>query len=157
MAKRGINKVIIMGALGQDPETRYLQNGDAVTTMSVCTSESWKDKATGAKQESKEWHRVVVWRKLAEVAGEYCRKGKRVYVEGKLSTRKWQDKDGVEHYTTEIIADEVQIIDWPDEDQNTQDAHSASYNAQAPSAPTGGGKDFESDIPFTSVMNCHAI
>ena len=106
MAKRGINKVTIMGALGQDPETRYLQNGDAVTTMSVCTSESWKDK-TGAKQESKEWHRVVVWRKLAEIAGEYCRKGKRVYVEGKLSTRKWQDKDGVERYTTEIIADEL--------------------------------------------------
>lgn len=156
MAKRGINKVTIMGALGQDPETRYLQNGDAVTTMSVCTSESWKDK-TGAKQESKEWHRVVVWRKLAEIAGEYCRKGKRVYVEGKLSTRKWQDKDGVERYTTEIIADELQIVDWPDDDQGKPDANAASHEAQRPAQRAPAGCDFSDDIPFTRVMNCHAI
>lgn len=148
MAKNGINKATVMGRLGQDPDIRYLANGDAVATLSICTSETWKDKQTGDKKESQEWHRVALWRKLAEVAGEYCRKGKRVYVEGKLSTRKWQDKDGVERYTTEIIADELQIVDWPDDDQSKPDANAASLEAQRPAQRAPAGCDFTDDIPF---------
>lgn len=144
MAKSGINKAIILGRIGQDPETRYLPNGDAVTTMSVATGESWKDKQTGEKKETTEWHRVVLWRKLGEIAGEYCRKGGQVYIEGKLVTRKWQDQNGNDKYTTEIVADEMQLIGGKQESAKPeQDAKQASYDRQKP-APAD---DFDS-IPF---------
>lgn len=102
---RGINKVILVGNLGADPETRYLPNGNAVTNISVATSESWKDKESGQQQDRTEWHRVVLFGKLAEIAGEYARKGSQVYLEGKLQTRKWQGQDGQDRYTTEIVVD----------------------------------------------------
>lgn len=151
MAKNGINKAIIMGRLGQDPETRFTSSGDAVTTLSIATGESWKDKTTGEKKETTEWHRVILWRKLAEIASEYCRKGEMIYIEGKLSTRKWQDKDGVDRYTTEIIADEMQLIGGKKKDE-PQDANAASYEAQRPAqrAPSGAekGDEWKDDIPF---------
>jgi len=105
MAARGINKVILVGNLGQDPEVRYTPGGAAITNISIATSESWKDKNTGQTQEKTEWHRVVFFGKLAEIAGEYLRKGSQVYVEGKLQTRKWQDKSGQDRYTTEVVID----------------------------------------------------
>jgi single-strand DNA-binding protein len=120
MASRGVNKVIIVGNLGQDPETKYLPTGGAVTNISVATSETWKDKATGQTQERTEWHRVCFFNKLAEIAGEYLRKGSKVYLEGSLRTRKWQDQSGADRYTTEIVASEMQMLD------------SQSSNDQAP-------------------------
>lgn len=105
MASRGINKVILIGNLGQDPEVRYMPNGGAVTNISIATSESWRDKETGEQKERTEWHRVVFMGKLAEVAGEYLKKGSQVYVEGKLQTRKWTDQEGKERYTTEVLVD----------------------------------------------------
>ena len=108
---RGINKVILIGNLGTDPEVRYMPQGGAVANLTVATSESWTDKATNERKEQTEWHRVVIYQRLAEIAGEYLRKGSKVYIEGKLKTRKWQDKDGVERYTTEIIANELQMLD----------------------------------------------
>ena len=102
-----VNKVILIGHLGKDPEVRYMQNGDAVASFTIATSESWKDKATGEKQEKTEWHRLTAFRRLGEIVGEYLQKGSSVYVEGKLVTRKWQDKEGVDRYTTEILADAV--------------------------------------------------
>ena len=107
---RGINKVILVGNLGQDPETRYMPSGAAVTNFTVATNESWKDKQTGEQKERTEWHRVAMFNRLAEIAAEYLRKGSQVYIEGKLRTRKWQDKDGQDRYTTEIIADEMQML-----------------------------------------------
>ncbi len=114
---RGINKVILVGNLGADPEVRYMPQGGAVANLTVATSESWTDKATNEKKEQTEWHRVVIYQRLAEIAGEYLRKGSKVYLEGKLKTRKWQDKDGVERYTTEIIANELQMLDGRGEGQ----------------------------------------
>ena len=108
---RGINKVILIGNLGTDPEVRYMPQGGAVANLTVATSESWTDKATNEKKEQTEWHRVVIYQRLAEIAGEYLRKGSKVYIEGKLKTRKWTDKDGVERYTTEIVANELQMLD----------------------------------------------
>src|SRR3954465_13140985 len=105
-----VNKVIIVGNLGRDPETRYMPNGEAVTNVAVATTESWKDKNTGEKKELTEWHRITFYRKLAEIAGQYLKKGSQVYVEGRLQTRKWTDKEGVERYTTEIIADTMQML-----------------------------------------------
>lgn len=105
-----VNKVIIVGNLGRDPETRYMPNGDAVTNIAVATTESWKDKNTGEKKELTEWHRITFYRKLAEIAGQYLKKGSQIYVEGRLQTRKWTDKEGVERYTTEIIADTMQML-----------------------------------------------
>ncbi|EJL92091.1 single stranded DNA-binding protein [Herbaspirillum sp. CF444] len=105
-----VNKVIIVGNLGRDPETRYMPNGEAVTNVAVATTESWKDKSSGEKKELTEWHRITFYRKLAEIAGQYLKKGSQVYVEGRLQTRKWTDKDGVEKYTTEIIADTMQML-----------------------------------------------
>jgi single-strand DNA-binding protein len=105
-----VNKVILVGNLGRDPETRYMPNGDAVTNVALATTESWKDKGSGERKELTEWHRVTFYRKLAEVAKEYLRKGSQVYVEGRLQTRKWTDKEGVERYTTEIIADTMQML-----------------------------------------------
>ncbi|UTA47384.1 single-stranded DNA-binding protein [Simiduia sp. 21SJ11W-1] len=108
---RGVNKVILVGNLGQDPETKYMPSGGAVTNVSVATSETWKDKNTGQPQERTEWHRVVFFNRLAEIAGEYLKKGSKVYVEGSLRTRKWQGQDGQDRYTTEIVASEMQMLD----------------------------------------------
>lgn len=109
MATKGVNKVILVGNLGQDPEVRYMPNGNAVANLSLATSESWKDQA-GQLQERTEWHRITMYRKLAEIAGEYLRKGSQIYIEGKLQTRKWQDQQGQDRYTTEIIADQLQML-----------------------------------------------
>lgn len=111
MASRGINKAIIVGNLGADPETRYTAGGTAVTNINVATSDSWRDKSSNEMQERTEWHRVVFFARLAEVAGEYLRKGSKVYVEGRIQTRKWQNKDGIDQYTTEIVANEMQMLD----------------------------------------------
>ncbi|MGN8158325.1 single-stranded DNA-binding protein [Salinisphaera sp. SWV1] len=126
MASRGVNKAIIIGNLGADPETRYTAGGTAVTNVNVATSESWRDKSSGEMQERTEWHRVVFFARLAEVAGEYLRKGSKVYVEGRIQTRKWQNKDGVDQYTTEIVANEMQMLD-------------SRGAGQGGSAPFGGG------------------
>ena len=114
MASRGVNKVILVGNLGNDPETRYTQAGAAITNISVATSETWKDKQTGQPQERTEWHRVVFFNRLAEIAGEYLRKGSKVYVEGSLRTRKWQDQSGQDRYSTEVVASEMQMLDSRD-------------------------------------------
>lgn len=148
MAKSGINKAIILGRLGNDPETRYMPQGGCVTTMSVATGESWTDKA-GQKQEKTEWHRVVMFGKLAEIAGEYCRKGGQVYIEGKLTTRKWTDQNGQDRWTTEIIGNDFVLFDG-----NSGRSDAAGYDAAShtPAAPTAAaspaGADFEDDIPF---------
>ena len=107
---KGINKVILIGNLGKDPEVRYAANGNAITTITLATSESWKDKDSGEQVEKTEWHKVVLFKKLAEIAGEYLKKGSKIYIEGKLQTRKWQDNDGKDRYTTEIIASEMQML-----------------------------------------------
>lgn len=124
---RGINKVILVGNVGVDPDVRYLPNGNAVTTLSIATSESWKDKQTGEKQERTEWHRVVCFNRLGEIAGEYVRKGSKLYVEGSLRTRKWQDPQGQDRYTTEIVANELQMLD-------NKGGSSASYDDMPPAA-----------------------
>lgn len=111
MASRGVNKVIIVGNLGQDPETRYTPAGSAVTNINVATSEAWKDKQSGQPQERTEWHRIVFFNRLAEIAGEYLKKGSKVYIEGSLRTRKWQDQQGQDRYSTEIVAGEMQMLD----------------------------------------------
>jgi single-strand DNA-binding protein len=130
MAK-GVNKVILVGNLGGDPDLRYMPNGNAVTNITIATSESWKDKESGQKQERTEWHRVVFFNRLAEIAGEYMRKGSKVYVEGALRTRKWQDKSGADRYTTEIVASEMQLLD-------SRGANDGGYQAPAqPQIPTG--------------------
>ena len=105
-----VNKVILVGNLGRDPETRYMPSGDAITNITIATTDSWKDKATGEKRDATEWHRIAFFGKLAEIAGQYLKKGSQVYVEGSLRTRKWQDKDGQERYTTEIRADSMQML-----------------------------------------------
>ena len=107
---RGVNKVILVGTLGKDPETRYMPSGSAVTNLRIATNEQWKDKQTGEQQERTEWHSIAMFGRLAEIAAEYLRKGSQVYVEGKLRTRKWQDKEGKDRYTTEIVADEMQML-----------------------------------------------
>jgi len=111
MASRGVNKAILIGNLGADPETRYTAGGTAVTNANIATSDSWRDKSSGEMQERTEWHRVVFFARLAEVAGEYLRKGSKIYVEGRIQTRKWQNKDGIDQYTTEIVANEMQMLD----------------------------------------------
>ncbi|MCP3663735.1 MAG: single-stranded DNA-binding protein [Gammaproteobacteria bacterium] len=143
---RGINKVILIGNLGGDPEIRYMPNGNAVANVTVATSESWKDKNTGESQERTEWHRVVFFRRLAEIVGEYLKKGSKVYIEGKLQTRKWQDKDGNDRYTTEIVANEMQMLDSRGGGAPMGGGgDKPSTSAPAP-APAGG--DFDDDIPF---------
>ena len=118
-----VNKVIIVGNLGRDPETRYMPSGDAVTNIAVATTESWKDKQTGEKKEQTEWHRVTFYRKLAEVVGQYMKKGSSIYLEGRLQTRKWVDKEGIERYTTEIIADSMQMLgSGPKQSDDSQSA-----------------------------------
>jgi single-strand DNA-binding protein len=147
---RGINKVILIGNLGNDPEVRYMPSGGAVTTISLATSEAWKDKSTGENQERTEWHRVVFFNRLAEIAGEYLRKGSKVYVEGSLRTRKWQDKSGVDRYTTEIVGSEMQMLDGKGmgggearQASPSHDHHDHSSQGNAPAAPA-----FDDDIPF---------
>ncbi len=155
MASRGVNKVIIVGNLGQDPETRYLPSGGAVTNVSIATSEAWKDKSTGENQERTEWHRVVFFNRLGEIAGEYLRKGSKVYVEGSLRTRKWQDKSGNDRYTTEIVANEMQMLDsrsgggGGEYQQPQQGAASRPPQAAAPApgGPMDNGIE-DDDIPF---------
>jgi single-strand DNA-binding protein len=124
---RGINKVILIGNLGQDPEVRYMPQGGAVANLTVATSESWNDKATNERKEQTEWHRVVIYNRLAEIAGEYLRKGSKIYVEGKLKTRKWQDKEGVERYTTEVVANELQMLDGRGGDNQQQGGQQGGY------------------------------
>ena len=130
MASRGVNKVILVGNCGQDPEAKYMPNGNAVTNISVATSETWKDKQTGQQQERTEWHRVVFFNRLAEIAGEYLRKGSKVYIEGSLRTRKWQGQDGSDRYTTEIVANELQMLD--SRDDSAKNANPAKHAPQRP-------------------------
>ena len=163
-----VNKVILVGNLGRDPEVRYMPNGEAVCNFSIATTDSWKDKS-GAKQERTEWHNIVMYRKLAEIAGEYLKKGRPVYVEGRLQTRKWQTKEGQDRYTTEIIADQMQMLGGRDGggsnasydggmDQGNDygDYNQAPSKGQVKPAPaakpaTASGSsfdDFDDDIPF---------
>ena len=148
---RGINKVILVGNLGKDPETRSLPSGEAVANVTIATSESWKDKATGEQKEKTEWHNVVFFRRLGEIAGQYLKKGSQVYVEGKLRTRKWQDKDGKDRYTTEIVADELQMLG--NKPGSGGGGGGGGYERSAPrgesAAPAVAEKSFEDDdIPF---------
>ena len=149
-----VNKVILVGNLGRDPETRYMPDGGAVTNVSIATTDTWKDKTSGEKQEKTEWHRVAFFGKLAEIAGEYLKKGSQVYVEGRLQTREWE-KDGVKRYTTEIIADRMQMLGSRQgmgggDRGEREGGERPSAPAGAKPAPSKGGKfdDFEDDIPF---------
>ena len=171
MASRGVNKVILIGNLGNDPEVKQIQSGSTVTTLSIATSESWTDKQSGQKQERTEWHRVVFFNRLAEIAGQYLKKGSKVYVEGSLRTRKWQDQQGVEKYTTEIMGNELQMLDsrqdgngsYQSQGQSQPSYSQPSYAAPQPqqsqrpapqpqqqsAPPSGPGfNDFDDDIPF---------
>jgi single-strand DNA-binding protein len=152
---RGINKVILVGNLGADPDTRYMPSGKAVTNIRVATSESWKDRTTGDMQERTEWHSVVMYDKLGEIAAEYLRKGSQVYIEGKIRTRKWQDKEGKDRYTTEIIADQMQMLGGRGGGSGaSSEPRSSSRQAPAEERPAasvdegGGGGEFDDDIPF---------
>lgn len=144
-----VNKVILIGNLGRDPEVRYMPNGEAVTNFSIATTENWKDKS-GQKQEKTEWHNIVMYRKLAEIAGEYLEKGTPIYIEGKLQTRKWE-KDGVTRYSTEVIADKMQMLGSrgsDDEDDEDEDPPKQSAPKSAKQPASSGFDDFEDDIPF---------
>jgi single-strand DNA-binding protein len=143
---RGINKVIIVGNLGNDPDTRYMPSGSAVTNLSVATNESWKDKQTGEQKDRTEWHKVAMFGRLAEIAAEYLRKGSQVYIEGKLRTRKWQDKDGQDRYTTEIVADEMQMLGGRAGAGGGAPSMNDSSDRSPP--PRASGDDFDDDIPF---------
>jgi len=161
-----VNKVIIVGNLGRDPETRYMPNGEAVTNIAVATTESWKDKGSGEKKELTEWHRITFYRKLAEIAGQYLKKGSQVYVEGRLQTRKWTDKDSVERYTTEIIADTMQMLgsrQGAGGNAPMEDDYNSAPPRQSSGGSGGGGNsgasrpaskpapnfsDMDDDIPF---------
>ena len=157
---RGVNKVILVGNLGKDPETRYMPNGKAVTNFTVATSESWKDKQTGEQREQTEWHNIVMYDRLAEIAAEYLKKGSQVYLEGKLRTRKWQDKEGKERYTTEIRADTMQMLgsrsgggeprgdSRGDPREPMMEPKSGDAKAPAAKKPAGKFDDMEDDIPF---------
>lgn len=162
---RGINKVILIGNLGADPQVRYSQSGVAMTSINLATADSWKDKQTGEQQDRTEWHRLVFFNRLAEIAGEYLRKGSKIYVEGSLRTRKWQDKNGVERYTTEIMVNEMQMLDsrgasapasagmsgagkGKESFEQGQDYGMSEEHSGFDSGHGGQGKDFEDDIPF---------
>ncbi len=148
-----VNKVILVGRLGKDPETRYMTNGEAVTNVTLATSENWKDK-NGEKQDKTEWHNLVFYRRLAEIAGEYLKKGSQIYVEGKLQTRKWQDKEGKDRYTTEIVVNEMQMLGSKSGGSSNfevveKTAAVSSGGAKPAAASKGGGFDnFDDDIPF---------
>ena len=160
---RGVNKVILVGNLGKDPETRYMPSGSAVTNLTLATSESWKDKQSGEQQERTEWHKIAMFGRLAEIAAEYLRKGSQVYIEGKLRTRKWQDKEGKDRYTTEIVADEMQMLG--SKGGGGASASAGSMGGAGAASAGGGGSasgsgrpavndsgappgDFDDDIPF---------
>lgn len=153
-----VNKVILIGNLGRDPETRYAPSGSAICNVRIATTRNWKDKASGEKREETEWHSVVFYDRLAEIAGEYLKKGRPVYVEGRLKTRKWQDKDGQDRYTTEIHADEMKMLgkregmgggDAPRESGGGRPAGRPAAQNNAPTGGNGGGfGDVEDDIPF---------
>jgi len=156
---RGVNKVIVLGNLGADPEVRYTPSGSAVCNISIATSESWTDKNTGQKQERTEWHRVTMFGRTAEIAGEYCRKGSQVYVEGSLRTDKYQDKKtGEDRYSTNIIANNLQLLGSRGDNNNSGDfqqrggqatgAPAQNQPAQQPAMATAGGAEFDDDIPF---------
>jgi len=155
-----VNKVILVGNLGKDPEVRYMTNGDAVANVTIATSDTWKDKATGEKKESTEWHRVVFYRKLAEIVSQYLKKGSQVYIEGRIRTRKWQDKEGQERYTTEIEAEEMKML-GSRQNAASSSGGEAEYGGSMPSsgaagAPRGAApgkkapsfEDMDDDIPF---------
>lgn len=149
---RGVNKAILIGHLGQDPEVRYSANGTAIANCSLATTESWKDKQTGDKVEKTEWHRVVFFARLAEIVGEYLKKGSQVYVEGRLQTRKWQDKEGHDRYTTEIVANDMQML-GSRQGAGSPPAQSEDYapasNDQSSTAKAPSAYDeFDDDIPF---------
>ena len=155
MASRGVNKVILVGNLGQDPEVRYLPNGGAVANITLATSESWRDKQTGETKEKTEWHRVVLFGKLAEVAGEYLRKGSQIYIEGKLNTRKWTDQAGVEKYTTEIhvnVGGTMQMLGGKQEggagNKPQQQGRQQQPQQSSPAPSNEPPFDFDEDIPF---------
>jgi len=146
---RGVNKVILIGRLGQDPEVKYMPSGGAVANISLATSEQWKDKNTGQQQEKTEWHKVVFFNRLGEIAGEYLRKGSNVYIEGSLRTRKWQAQDGTDRYSTEIVASEMQMLDGkPAESAPAAKPNQyAEATGRAPQSPPAGFDDFD-DIPY---------
>ncbi|WP_392562227.1 single-stranded DNA-binding protein [Orbus sturtevantii] len=161
MANRGINKVILVGNLGQDPDIRYLPNGGAVANISIATSESWKDKQTGEQKDKTEWHRVVIFGKLAEIAGEYLKKGAQIYIEGQLQTRKWQDQSGQDRYTTEIVVTAngaMQMLGGRPTSEGSENQswgksannHSSApnTNSQTPPPVNEPPMDFDDDIPF---------
>ncbi len=156
---RGINKVILVGNLGRDPEIRYTSSGAAVANITLATSDTWKDKQTGDSQERTEWHRVVFFNRLAEVVGEYLKKGAQVYVEGRIQTRKWQDKSGQDRYTTEVVASEMQMLGskgggfQPNEggsmdDMNFDQSASSGTASAKPASKAVATEDFDDDIPF---------
>ncbi|MCL6270072.1 single-stranded DNA-binding protein [Sansalvadorimonas sp. 2012CJ34-2] len=153
MARGGVNKVILVGNLGGDPEVRYTPNGSAVTNLSIATSESWRDKQTGQQQERTEWHRVAMFGKLAEIAGQYLRKGSKVYIEGKLQTRKWQDQQGQDRYSTEVVVDingQMQMLDGRQEGGNMgygQPQQAAAPQQQAPQQNQGYGQPMQQQKP----------
>lgn len=158
MASRGVNKMILLGNLGKDPEVRYQPSGGAVANLTVATSEQWRDKSTGESKEITEWHRVVIFGKLAEVAGEYLRKGSQVYIEGQLRTRKWQAQDGTEKYTTEVVVNvggTLQMLGGKQEggqgnrpQQNQQQRPQQQAGQSTPPANNEPPMDFDDDIPF---------
>jgi len=160
---RGINKAILVGNLGNDPDIRYTSGGAAVANISVATAESWKDKNTGEQKEKIEWHRVSAFGRLAEIMGEYLRKGSQVYIEGRIQTRKWQDKEGQDRYTTEIVANEMQMLDGKnnqdastgaDAQRNNESRTSTSRGESDNSAPGVGSADgFSDDVPFMRLTN----
>lgn len=150
---RGINKVILIGNLGADPEVRYMPNGGAVANLRLATSESWKDKQTGEQQERTEWHRVVLYGRLGEIAGEYLKKGSKVYIEGRLQTRKWQGQDGQERYTTEIVANDMQMLDGrgaasPAYEHEDDISSPKPVGRKENMQPSSSIPDFDDDIPF---------
>jgi single-strand DNA-binding protein len=153
----GVNKVTLLGRVGQDPDIRYTKSGDAIANFSIATSENWKDKATGEKKEKTEWHRCVAFKRLAEIVGEYVEKGTQIYCEGKLQTRKWE-QNGVDHYSTEIIIDSIQLLGGSKEKQpkgdprynnnGTQKSYSGAPEGQRHNAPPPLPEDYNDDIPF---------
>jgi len=155
---RGVNKAILIGHLGRDPEIRYSPNGAAVANVSMATTESWRDKQSGEQQEKTEWHRVVFFGRLAEIVGEYLKKGSQVYVEGRIQTRKWQDKEGNDRYTTEIVANEMQMLGGrggsgagsaaEDQSQDAAPARARGGAATGSPQPAGPSEELDDDIPF---------
>ena len=143
---RGINKAIVVGNLGRDPEVRYSANGNAIANVTIATTDSWKDRQSGERQEKTEWHRVVFFGRLAEIAGEYLKKGSQVYVEGRLQTRKWEDRDGNERYTTEIVAADMQMLGGRGGGGDTQGGSAPDFGETSPGSSSSG--DFDDDIPF---------